>query len=181
MHQQTPNESRQTGAALIVALIMLLLMTVLGLTAMNTVTMEERMAGNLRDLNLSFQAAEAALRDGEKYLAPLSLSRPPRCSSGPCNTVWQKGALPDLSAQTAAWWAANGREYGAAGTQDLGGVYSDPFYVIEYQSTAKDSIDTGFGEDSGRDFYKVTGRGVGGSDTSESIVQSFAVKRLATY
>jgi len=53
---------RQTGAALIVSLVLLLIMTVLGVTAMRTTTLQERMAGNLRDNNLAFQDAEAALR-----------------------------------------------------------------------------------------------------------------------
>lgn len=179
--KQTSLPSYESGAVLIVALIMLLLMTVLGLTAMNTVTMEERMAGNLRDLNLAFQAAEAGLRDAEAYIAPLSLVQPSRCTSGPCNTVWDRGILPDLSAQTSIWWETNGREYGAAGTKDIIGVDTDPYFVLEYQSRVKDRYDTGFGEDSARDFYRITGRGVGGSETAESIVQSFAVKRIATY
>ncbi|WJW75092.1 PilX N-terminal domain-containing pilus assembly protein [Thiohalobacter sp. IOR34] len=177
-HRRQP----QRGAALIVALIILLLMTVLGLTAMNTVTMEERMAGNLRDLNLSFQGAESALRDAESWLSPLSLGRPNRCTSGPCSTVWEKDSLPDdLANQSAAWWNNNSREYGAAGSQQFSDLAEDPRFVIEFQSSVKDDIGTGFSEDSARDFYQVTGRGLGGSATAESIVQSFAVKRLATY
>ena len=44
---------------------MLLIMTVLGVTAMQMSRMEERMAGNSRDINLAFQGAEAGLRDSE--------------------------------------------------------------------------------------------------------------------
>ncbi|SEG76871.1 pilus assembly PilX family protein [Marinobacterium lutimaris] len=55
----------ESGAALIVALIMLLLITIVGVSAMQTTTMEEKMAGNLRDRHVAFQAAEAALRQGE--------------------------------------------------------------------------------------------------------------------
>ena len=49
-------------------MVMLLAMTVLGVTAMRNTTLQERMAGNLRDSNLAFQAAERALREGEKFL-----------------------------------------------------------------------------------------------------------------
>jgi len=59
---------RQTGAVLIISLIFLLLMTMLSTSAMRGATMQERMAGNTRDYNLGFQAAEAALRDAEDYL-----------------------------------------------------------------------------------------------------------------
>lgn len=57
----------ERGAALLVALIMLLLITILGVSAMQTTTLEEKMAGNLRDRHVAFQAAEAALRAGEQY------------------------------------------------------------------------------------------------------------------
>ncbi len=60
--------NRQSGAALIVALIFLLLMTLLSTSSMRTSTMQERMAGSMRDWNLGFQSAEAALRAAEQYL-----------------------------------------------------------------------------------------------------------------
>ncbi len=60
--------SRQQGAALVIGLIMLVLVTLLGLTAMRTSALEERMAGHTSDRALAFQAAEAALRQGEQYL-----------------------------------------------------------------------------------------------------------------
>ncbi len=59
---------RQSGAALILALIFLLLMTMLSTSSMRTSTMQERMAGNMRDWNLGFQGAEAALREAEEFL-----------------------------------------------------------------------------------------------------------------
>lgn len=59
---------RQSGAALVISLIFLLLMTMLSTSTMRSATMQERMAGNTRDYNLGFQAAEAALREAEDYL-----------------------------------------------------------------------------------------------------------------
>lgn len=55
----------QSGSALIVGIIFLLVMTMLGLTAMQTTSLEERMSGNMRDRDLAVQAAEMALRAGE--------------------------------------------------------------------------------------------------------------------
>ncbi|MBV1790120.1 hypothetical protein KQ940_18850 [Marinobacterium sp. D7] len=57
--------ARESGAVLIVALIMLLLISIVGVGAMQSSSMEERMAGNLYDRHTAFQAAEAALRQGE--------------------------------------------------------------------------------------------------------------------
>lgn len=61
-------ESRQRGFVLVVGLVFMLTMTVIGLSAMQATTVDERMAGNLRDRNLAFQAAEAALLDAETWL-----------------------------------------------------------------------------------------------------------------
>ncbi|MGB1950272.1 MAG: pilus assembly PilX family protein [Marinobacter sp.] len=58
----------QKGSVLIVSLIFLLLLTIVGLSAMNMTSLEERMAGNFRDHDLAFQAAEAALLDAEEFV-----------------------------------------------------------------------------------------------------------------
>jgi len=55
----------QRGAVLIVALVMLLLLTIMGISSMRSTNMQERMAGNMRDQSQAFQAAETALRKGE--------------------------------------------------------------------------------------------------------------------
>jgi type IV pilus assembly protein PilX len=60
--------TRQRGSALIVALVFLLAMTLIGVTGMQGTTLQERMAGNSRDRNLAFQAAEGVLRSAEDFL-----------------------------------------------------------------------------------------------------------------
>jgi type IV pilus assembly protein PilX len=57
------------GSALVVSLLILLVMTILGIAAMGSTTLEERMANNNRQRQLAFQSAEAALRDAETWLA----------------------------------------------------------------------------------------------------------------
>lgn len=69
-----PNLHHQSGAVLVVSLIMLLLLTIIGVTSMQTTSLEEKMAGNMRDRNIAFQAAEAALRDAERDLSNASSS-----------------------------------------------------------------------------------------------------------
>ena len=48
----------QQGAALVVSLMILLVMTLIGITAMSSSNLEEKMAGNSRDMMLAFQAAD---------------------------------------------------------------------------------------------------------------------------
>lgn len=65
-HQPTIHlKADQRGATLAIVLIFLVVLTLLAVTALSTTTLEENIAGNLRDRNLAFQAAEAALRDAK--------------------------------------------------------------------------------------------------------------------
>lgn len=52
---------RQRGTVLVVAMILLLVLTLLGVTALNTTTVEERMAANAQDQARAFQVAETGL------------------------------------------------------------------------------------------------------------------------
>ena len=68
----SPISSLQTQSAVVLAisLIILLLLTLIGLSATQTTALEEKMVGNLRDKSLTFQAAESALRAAELTLNP---------------------------------------------------------------------------------------------------------------
>jgi type IV pilus assembly protein PilX len=52
----------QQGATLIVLLVMLVIVTLLTLSSLRSTTQEERMAGNFRDRDKAFQAAEAVVQ-----------------------------------------------------------------------------------------------------------------------
>ena len=56
---------RERGAAMVIALVMLLVLTLLATASARMTLMEERMTGNTQDRNIAFQAAEAGLRAGE--------------------------------------------------------------------------------------------------------------------
>lgn len=59
------SQTRQRGAALYVAMIMLLLLTLIGVSSMQVSTLQQRMATNFNDFALAFQRAEGVLRRGE--------------------------------------------------------------------------------------------------------------------
>lgn len=63
------NHQSQQGMALFVSLIFLLLLTIVGVAAMQNATLQEKMAGNTKLKNESFQYAEAGLREGELLVA----------------------------------------------------------------------------------------------------------------
>ena len=83
---------KQQGAALVVALVMLLVMTVLGASTMGTATMELRMAANDRFSENAFQLAETGL---DSVLAGMNEGTvdPPPATAANCDpamaAVWE--------------------------------------------------------------------------------------------
>lgn len=69
--------SDQRGAALIISLIVLLVLTLIGVAGMNTSVMQERMAVNSQNSNRAFQAAESTVSalTNQLYANDLSLLR----------------------------------------------------------------------------------------------------------
>lgn len=79
---------KQRGSVLIVSLVFLLLLTIVGVSAMNMTNLEEKMTGNFRDHDLAFQTAEAALLDGEAFVENTfdinSALTDPACTGSDC-------------------------------------------------------------------------------------------------
>jgi type IV pilus assembly protein PilX len=172
------NIPRQNGAILVVSLLLLLVMTLLGLTAMQVTRMEERMAGNTRDLNLAFQGAEAALRDGERQIED-AVGRPDACDDGACG-VWQPDMVPDTIVNDHPWWVANTgagvREYdGINGAAVVAGLAETPLMVVEEAGFLADDLDPA---STGRDFYRITAFSTGGTDTARAMLESIYTVRF---
>lgn len=123
---------RQGGAALIVSLTFLFVVTLLGVTAMQTSALEEKMAGNYRDANLAFQAAEAALRDAEADIPSRVTGLTgfdSSCSNGLCDAT---SGLSEVWEDTTK--EANGVAFGTytgATSLDTALVGCQPRYWIE--------------------------------------------------
>ena len=114
---------RQNGIALVVVLILLVAMSLLAIVSLRGTLMEERMSANMMDRSLSFQAAEAALREGEALAATKPVLPASGCNNGVC-------AMPDATAaprwRDAAVWAG-----ARVAVVDLGGTTARPRYFIE--------------------------------------------------
>lgn len=65
---RTETGAKIEGVALPVALIFLMVLTVIGVSSLGTNVFEEKMAANSLNRELAFQAAEAALREGERQV-----------------------------------------------------------------------------------------------------------------
>jgi type IV pilus assembly protein PilX len=147
----------QCGVVLPISMIMLLLLTLIGITGSQVTGLEEKMAGNSRDYNLAFQAAEAALRAGEAATAGT-----PVLYTGAQPVDWSNDAVTTYSGGT------------------LTDVSEAPIYVIESlpgttgtQTGAGGSLEAGTPPDSTSiSWYRITARGTGGSTNAVVVLQS---------
>jgi type IV pilus assembly protein PilX len=176
-HDTTPQvhfprrAGRQRGAILVTSLLLLLTLTIIGVSVMQITRMQERAAGNTRDLNLAFQGAEAAVRDAENLIwsTPVIVT----CNNA-ATCIRPRGTLPeDLASQTAAWWDANAQEYGTDGTQDLDELDEDPQFVVEEIAWVGPLV---VDEPGARMFYQITARSTGGTGLATSLVQTTYAK-----
>lgn len=137
-HRGLPQE---TGMALFVSLVLLLVLTLLGISAVQTTGLETRMARNDHDALLAFQAAESALREAETRLDTLTstvvftatgnggLWSMPQAGSAPRwqdDEVWQDGST--IAALPASVAEAGSREVETA---------APPRYIIEHVATVE--------------------------------------------
>jgi len=59
---------KQTGAVLILGLVLIMILSVLVISSAKTTVLQQKMSANLLDKELAFQSAESALMTGETYL-----------------------------------------------------------------------------------------------------------------
>lgn len=173
-HSSLTARHYEHGITLVVSLLFLLLLTILGITAMNTSGLQEKMAGNLRDQDTALHAAESALRGGEDQMKILWISgRPNSSSDSTCSTdVCAKDSVDPLNDTT---WNNMSRDYGGSGSQiaQLGGAAIDPRYAIEELATIADSQGVGsYGRNlQSTQFYKIISRASGTTTLSMVVTE----------
>jgi type IV pilus assembly protein PilX len=179
--------ARQRGSALVVGLIFLVLITLVGITAMSSTVLQERMTGGQRNQSLARNGAESAQRGGERKgwkefgdsdgrvvgaLAPTESDAQDFRASRAWNTGGSGYATIDYDAIKAK----------AGGAK----LDRDPRFVVETLGPAECPLEshTCSGETSGAGgnglaiYFRVTGRSTGGDPrvlrTTESV---YAVAR----
>lgn len=177
----------QSGVVLIISLIMLLLLTLIGISGMQTTSLEEKMAGNMRDRNLAFQAAESALTAGEAAAATAApvIACPDVGGTNPDGYYLPLDVDCDGAADSpavAAWdsnvWSSDDTksiEYNTDGdteTIDLDNIGASPRYIVEYLGTSCDSLTTPCPAADQRKNYRITARATGGTEDAVVMVQA---------
>lgn len=119
----------QRGASLVVVMILLVVMTLLGLAVLRSTMLEERMTANLLDRSYGFQAAEAALREGEA-LARLPATRAAVPAGGCTNGI----CAPPVAGVADRWldaaFAASNWRQGTAANRSAAAAGAE--YIVEY-------------------------------------------------
>jgi len=158
----------QRGAALITALLLLVVLTILGVSVMQMSRVQEKMAGNTRDINVGFETAEGALRNAEAFVRSQP-DRPIACAESTC-TFRAATTIADVANQDDTWWDSNGKAFADGVGKQMSGVSKNPRYVIEEITTVAglDPQDP----TAGRTFYQITARSTGASGLANTIVQS---------
>ncbi len=169
---------RQRGTALVMALVFLVVLTILGMSTMNTTLLQERMSGNLKDRQVAFQAAESALISAENWLGDL-IERPVFVGRE------GDGLHPSTTTGIPVWdtidWTStadlvvypNTPDANVAGS--LNGVRTQPKYIVEEigEQPAEKGLVLGKTYSSqGAVMYRITAAGTGGSDAARAKVQS---------
>ena len=168
----------QRGAILVTSLLILLILTVIGITAMQVTRMQERMAGNSRDTSLAFQGSEAALRDAEQQLFTYAIE-PVKCldPSEACTTLYDRDIMANMADNSADWWEETAQQYGDDDEEELTdeGLKEDPRFAVEEFAHVRmgdlgvDSLDR-------RTIYQVTARSTGGSGEANVVLQTTYAK-----
>lgn len=123
----------QGGIALIATLLLLLVMTLIGTSAMKTTTLEEKMAGNTKNVNVAFQASETGLRAAEQWIRDL-------------------GPVPVI----------NGIQAGVLPSGTLHGITNQPQYTVQLKHREKDHLGVETYVDSNKaktDYYRIDASG----------------------
>ncbi|EPJ85296.1 type IV pilus assembly protein PilX [Pseudomonas sp. CFII64] len=110
--------AQQRGMVLVVSLVFLLLLTLIGISSMQSATLQEKMAGSVTFRNQSFQTAEAALRVGESSIQVSGYVLDPCTPSAKCVPP-SESTLDTLSAGV---YGASGVRWYAVGTNAFYGI-----------------------------------------------------------
>ena len=179
----------QQGSALIIALVFLLALTMIGTTAMQGTSQQEKVSGNMRDHNLAFQAAEAALRAGERTVLPPAVPPPPAnfgANNGYLLAQYDSTNSPNNPGSFWTTFFQQNPSLFINGTTvpptppnllALAQVSQQPSYFIEDRTLANppnaaDPLCAGLPVTSPSRCYRVTARGVGGTTDAVVILQS---------
>ena len=161
----------QTGFTLIMSLLILVVLTILGLTSTQSTRTEVAMAGNLRESDMAFQVAEMGLSSAEQFVET-TISK---TSFNDLNGLISKNSPDPDYFDTASWEGVQ------TSSATIANVYTQPKFIIKYlgdrsqnevalvniggYGTAQPGITVSN--------FRVTAKGSGQTDSASRMIQSY--------
>ncbi|MDT8407351.1 MAG: PilX N-terminal domain-containing pilus assembly protein [Methylococcales bacterium] len=150
---------------LVISLIFLMLLTLIGVAGSQVSSLQTRMAGNQHNRNLAFQAAEAALRQGEVFLQQANL---------PAFSATGNDGLYALGAATPTAFG-NWNDFTSRNTEGFTHVATQPRFIIQRMpditgGASNETLDVIHFAES--EMYQITAYAVGGDETAVVVLQS---------
>ena len=195
MNTYGPPGTRQNGFVLVTSLIFLVLITLLAVSAINSSTLQERMASNQREKSRARQAADAALRRGELLLQDSKFDTPqapgttvavnaPSDSKDSDGTIslkiWYRTSMiedddkkdqPDAFLDESTW--GNGKPLTYVLDAAMPPV---EYYVEDYDCVARDLNPDSKAVCDGAMLYRITSRSKGQNPAAVAVTQSLYEK-----
>ncbi len=172
MATKIPDQRSEQGWVLIIGLVVLVMLTIIAMALMRTTLLEEKMAGASRDINLSFEAAEAGLRGAEAFIQSLVDDSAFTATGGGLYAQGASSSDLEPSPFGATWDDGNSRTLSNTPT----GVASPPRYMIKKiseKTRGKINI-SGYGETdltTKTVIFRITVRGTGSRDNTVTILR----------
>ncbi len=172
---------KQKGTILVISLLILVVLTIIGVSSMGSSSLQERMAGNFRDRQIAFQAAEMTLAYAEDYARNNIIST---SVFNDTNGLYSQYNGPtSQNAFTTSWWTGTNSKVMPTTIDE---VRTQPRFTIEYRGDTGEEEGTsvnlgGYGDTStGGQIsnFRVTVYATGLSDNTVVILQSNYGKRL---
>lgn len=168
--------NKQSGFALVLSLILLIILTMLGLTSMHSTKTEIAMAGNMRESDLAFQSAEIGLISSEEFIE-LSTSKTDYNDLN--GLISENSDDPDYYDDD-SW---NNVKNSSA---TLNSVYANPKYIIKYlgdrsQNEVAAVNIGGYGSEQPGftvSYFRATSRGYGQTERATRMIQSYYGKEF---
>lgn len=194
MSHRNRSVKREQGMVLIFSMVILVLITMLGMTTLNIASLEKKMAANMQNSSIALQSAESVLSECERYLretTTVDLEQRDKTQQlfGLVDEAFRIIEANQLAEQ---WWLDEGfwQQYGFS-TKDSTLLVADgelykpvlpPKCMIEYIGNGASAMDSdtslyrGSNSADAKLLYRVTAFSYGASTLSQSIIQSHFIK-----
>ncbi|MFL0810778.1 MAG: pilus assembly protein [Agarilytica sp.] len=173
--------NHQSGAALVISLIILLVLSIIGIQGLQSTTLEEKMAGSFRDRAIALEAAEAGLAAAESYLNRYEMVRPTPADT---DYIWEYGSSQANTdfANLGSWADAENNSTNVFTSSDHLWNAAPKFFIeerglITEEESAGKNAGVGSREDTPNNTvevwgYRITAIGYGSSPNSQVVLQA---------